>query len=140
MSKKLTKEEVTLFPQFVYNAIMTPDGTILHSKHRHDYILYEDANGEKYMLDGGNDYRRTHINEQEATDISVTYSDSIDKIREHLVWGTYGIEGSLQLKEVLLKDMSNDHIKAIINDGYKLNPVMKLELLYRAENGIIILD
>jgi len=137
---KLTKEEVVLFPQYVYNAIMTPDGTILHSKHRHDYIVHKDANGETYMIDGGNDYRRTSANKQEATDISVTYNDSIDNIREHLVWGTYGKDGELELKEVLLKDMSDNHIKAIINDGYKLNPVMKLELLYRAENDIIILD
>lgn len=37
----------------VYSAIKTPDGTILESKHVHDYQSYLDANGETYLLDGG---------------------------------------------------------------------------------------
>ena len=37
----------------------TPDGTILESKHRHDYVTHLDANGKEYMLDGGLAYVRS---------------------------------------------------------------------------------
>jgi hypothetical protein len=39
--------------RIVANRIRTPDGTILESKHRHDYVTYTDANGKQYMVDGG---------------------------------------------------------------------------------------
>ena len=37
----------------VRNAMRTPDGTIIRSRHRHDYVTHKDANGSEYMLDGG---------------------------------------------------------------------------------------
>ena len=51
--------------------IQTPDGTILHSKHRHDYVTHTDANGETYMVDGGFEYRRGIVNKQPAKDVCV---------------------------------------------------------------------
>lgn len=41
------------------NRMRTPDGTILESKHRHDYVTHLDANGNEYMLDGGLSYVRS---------------------------------------------------------------------------------
>ena len=36
----------------VYNAIRTPDGTVIESMHRHDYKAYLDKNGKEYMVMG----------------------------------------------------------------------------------------
>ena len=59
----------------IANRIQTPDGTILWSRHTHDCVFYEDANGETYMLDGGNEhYRRTSGNNEPAKDVSI-YDD-----------------------------------------------------------------
>ena len=44
--------------KLVYNALQTPDGTIITSRNRHDYEEYIDANGKSYMIDGGLDYVR----------------------------------------------------------------------------------
>lgn len=137
---KLTQEEVDYFPEFVYNAIQTPDGTILHSAYRHDYKECVDKNGETYMLDGGNHYYRSSVNKEKAKDISVRISDNISLIREHYTWGTYGKDGSNTLTPILLKDMSNSHIQAIIKDGYVASPIMELELQYRKANGIVVED
>ena len=43
-------------PRIVLNAIETPDGTVLVSRHRHDYREHTDANGSTYAVDGGSDY------------------------------------------------------------------------------------
>ena len=40
-------------PKILSNKMRTPDGTILESKHRHDYVTHTDANGKEYMLDSG---------------------------------------------------------------------------------------
>ena len=53
----------------------TPDGTILESIHRHDYVTHTDANGKEYMLDGGCDYVRCSANGDEEM-LTVTSDDS----------------------------------------------------------------
>ena len=39
-------------PFLIANRIQTPDGTILWSRHRHDYLEYQDDNGETFELIG----------------------------------------------------------------------------------------
>ena len=39
--------------ELLLNQIKTPDGTILRSHSRHDYVTHVDANGHEYMVDGG---------------------------------------------------------------------------------------
>jgi hypothetical protein len=47
------------------NRLQTPDGKILESKHRHDYVEHRDKNGKFYFLDGGLDYARVSANGDE---------------------------------------------------------------------------
>ena len=35
--------------ELIYNALRTPDGTIIESKSRHDYVTHTDANGKNYI-------------------------------------------------------------------------------------------
>ena len=68
--------------------IKTPDGTILISKHRHDYVCHTDKNGEYYFLDGGTDYIRTSVNEVEAEPLHLLSDSPFEEIRKNLYWGT----------------------------------------------------
>lgn len=106
----------------VRNAIETPDGTILESFSRNDYKTYIDANGEEYMVDGGDEYARRNINKVPAKELTVTEEDNFEVIREHLTWGTYGKNGDQPLRYIPLCEMEDDHIKAIFDDGYCLHP------------------
>ena len=101
--------------QLIYSAWRTPDGTILHSRHRHDYQEHFDAvSKEWYILDGGNDYIRCSVNQVPAEDLTLYSDDPHDKIREVFIWKSYGKNFS-QPEGVytLLKDLTDDHIIAI---------------------------
>lgn len=102
--------------QLVVNCIRTPDGTLLHSRHVHDYATYVDKNGYTYMVDGGRDYlRRNIVDEAPAEELSLTVDDPHEVIRERFDWGTRGKDGKSPLTFKLLKDLDNDHIMAILD-------------------------
>ena len=65
----------------IVNSIMTPDGTILKSRNRHDYVQYEDNNGELYVVDGGYDYLKRSGNVIPYTDLTLYDDDDFDLIR-----------------------------------------------------------
>jgi hypothetical protein len=101
--------------QLVYNAIQTPDGTIIQSKHRHDFVCYDDKNGKKYMIDGGLDYCRRSINGDEIS-LCLTVLDPIEKIREVFTWGrNYDADMKRlpQTEFILLKDLTDGHLDAL---------------------------
>ena len=101
--------------RIVSNRILTPDGTILESMHRHDYVTYEDANGLEYMVDGGLDYLRRNVHDDAPYIELSVYSDSPhDVIREVFKWGTRGKDGRKPLTYVPLKDLTTEHIEAIL--------------------------
>ena len=101
--------------KIVANRIRTPDGTILESKHRHDYVSYVDKNGKEYMVDGGTDYLRRNVHEDAPYEELTVYADAPHAvIREVFKWGTRGKDGKQPLKFVTLKDMTTDHIEAIL--------------------------
>ena len=126
--------------KYLANRIRTPDGTILESMHRHDYVTYIDANGKEYMVDGGLDYLRRNVHDDAPYDeLSLVSTDEHSVVREVFKWGTYGIDGKQKLKYVILKDMSWDHIEAILETQTQLRDhvrqVFVNELDYRGKNN-----
>ena len=110
----------------VYNAIRTPDGTVLESTHRHDYKAYLDKNGKEYMVDGGLEYlRRNAYDDAPYEELSVFLEDGQDKVREVVKWGTYGINGDQPKTYILLKDMSKKHIQACLDTQSNMHPAYK---------------
>ena len=101
--------------QLIYSAWKTPDGTILHSRHRHDYQEhFDEISKEWYILDGGNEYIRCSVNQVPAEDLTLYSDDPHEKIREVFIWKSYGKNFS-QPEGVytLLKDLTDDHLIAI---------------------------
>jgi len=110
------------------NKWSAPDGTILISRHRHDYVSHEDAEGNLYYLDGGTEYIRTSGNLKNEC----VHTDSpFEVIREHFTWGSYGVDGMQPKKITKLKDLGEDHIKAILRTQNNLPEYMKE--LFRSE-------
>lgn len=107
--------------QVIANALITPDGTILQSYHRHDYKTYVDTvSGEEYMIDGGTDYCRSNVNKVAAKYISVTMDDPHETRREWFHWGTRGKDGRQPLTWKPLKDLDTDHIQAILETQHHI--------------------
>jgi hypothetical protein len=127
--------------QLIYNAIKTPDGTVLVSYHRHDYKTHLDANGEEYIIDGGTDYIRTSVNKEPAEDLSLYDDAPFEVIREHIYRGGRGKNGDEPLKYVKLSEVDDEWLGAIIDyeEQYRPNnPQLKwynLENKYRNERN-----
>lgn len=101
-------------PAYVRNAIRTPDGTVLCSRHRHDYQSHLDANGETYMTDGGLDYLRRSVNVAPYEDLSVSSEAPFGRQREAFEWGSYGKNRDQPVRFVKVSEMTDDHLKAVI--------------------------
>lgn len=121
--------------KLIRNALQTPDGTIIESTHRHDYVTHTDANGKEYMVDGGLSYIRRSANGDEI-DMSL-YNDQPHEVqRDVLTWGTYGIDGNQPLQYKTIADMDTGHLEAVVEMG-GVCPVrrkcMQKELEFRNE-------
>lgn len=120
----------------IRNALQTPDGTVIESKHRHDYVTHTDANGKTYMVDGGLSYIRRSVHEDQV-DLSL-YDDQPHEVqRDVLTWGTYGINGDQPLEYKAIADMNTGHLEAVVRMA-GLCPIRKScmlkELALRYEN------
>lgn len=140
MKEAKEKEE----PELLVNSIKTPDGTILTSRHRHDYVCHDDSvTGTRYCIDGGLDYRRI-IAGGGYQDLSVYSDDPFEKIRESLVRVHRGKNLDQPMKYVVLKYMSDAWLDALIiwiednqpNNRYKKYYLQEIE--YRKVNGITV--
>lgn len=112
----------------IYNAIRTPDGTVLVSQHRHDYRTYTDANGHEYMVDGGLDYLRRGwtTGAPPAEEISEYFDENdTSRAREVCTWGTYGKNGDEPYRRIPVSEMSNNHIEACLRTQPNVYPVYR---------------
>lgn len=120
--------------QILVNCWMTPDGTVLQSKGVHDFVSYEDADGNSYFVDGGlAPYQRTSGN---MTNLCLYYGDKHEEIRKYFCWKSYGKDGKQPGKWITLQDMDTEHIEAILKTqrhifGTAVELLFKDELEYR---------
>jgi hypothetical protein len=117
--------------ELIYSALRTPDGTIIESKSRHDYVTHIDANGKKYMLDGGLNYVRSSMNGEEY--LTVKADDPHETVRQYCRWGTYGPKGDQPLTYKKLCDMSTDHIEAVLKNVSRIKTSIKTAMLNELE-------
>ena len=95
-----------------FSSIITPDGTQLVSRHRHDYKEYIDTiTGDTYVLDGGTEYIRMSINEVPSTPGFVYVDDPHELKRQCKVWGTYGKNGNEPFRYISVAEMEDAHLK-----------------------------
>jgi len=119
--------------KLIYNAIKTPDGTVLQSIHVHDYKQYVDKISlHTYMVDGGLDYlRRNLLNDQE--ELSFYEDTPFKEIRQKLHRGTYGKSGKDPLSYIRLKDMTIGHLYDTVKYNEERNITGFLSELYPRE-------
>jgi len=118
------------------NKWQTPNGTILQSRHGHDYVSVEE-DGQLYAVDGGLNYSRVVGDFSNMKDLCVYDTDSIEQIRQEFEWGSYGVNGDEQLKRIKLKDLTEDHVLNILKLDIPeyLQDVFSRELEYRNDKS-----
>ena len=125
---------MTTESRILLNRIKTPDGTILTSYNRHNYVEYKDTlTKEVLMVDGGTDYLRRNVGTYEELSV---YDDGSHLTRRSAVhWGTRGKDGRQPLVYKPIKDLDSDHIEAILKTQHQISDfyreVFMEELKYR---------
>ena len=145
---EIEEEEPT---QIIYNAIQTPDGTIIESVHRHDYVTHKDKNGKTYAVDGGHDYLKRMGDSEGCKDLSMYVEpwtpEYHEKARKVVKRGGRGKDGRQPLTWVPICEMNDNWVAATIvyniDRGFTVKDNWVTELLskeveYRKENNIKI--
>lgn len=109
----MTKSERSL--NLIRNALQTPDGTVLESRGRHDFVSYTDKNGKTYMVDGGLAYVRRSNNGDEF-DMCLYDNEPHEIQRVVLKWGSYGKHGDQPLRLIPIAEMETGHIAAVLTE------------------------
>ena len=123
--------------KLIKNSIRTPDGTVLESRHRHDFVSHKDTiTGELYFTDGGLSYIKRSVNIKPYKDLSLYSDDPFEILRENITWGSRGKNGNEELHYKPISNMSSNHINSILSK-IKLAEYMKelfeKEMAYRNE-------
>jgi len=114
--------------KLIFNSVVCLQcGEQLVSRHIHDYRVCGCENGT--MCDGGSNYERHGGKNLDLVQSFCIYDDEPHEIlRLYIERGTYGVKGDEELKYIKLKDMSDEHLKAIIeyeNTYRPNNPYLK---------------
>lgn len=107
----------------IANRWRTPDGTLLESKHVHDYVDHQDANGEYYFIDGGHDYIRMSKNVIPMKNECVYADDDWETVRRAELRGA--VTKKFDVYMVPLYKMSDRHVLNCIT--YNLRHVYEIE-------------
>lgn len=140
-SKQIVEEQPHL--QIVYSAVICHEcNKTIQSHHRHDYQTCGCPN--EATIDGGFEYVRYGAKDISKI-IQITYydTDPHDLLRCFVSWGTYGKDGKQPLSYVLVKDMTDEHIRNVIQQqmGSKwMRTILKNELDYRTEFNLSITE
>lgn len=122
--------------RLIANRWQCPDGNVLQSMHRYDYVTHTDTlTGEVCMVDGGIfGCIRTSGN---LKNLCVYSNDPHEDQREFFRWGTFGIDGKQPRTFITANDMTTEHIEAVIETQDRIAPEIKElflnELAYRKE-------
>ena len=113
----------------------TPDGTVLTSRHRHDFVSHKDKKtGLTYIVDGGLDYLRV-FNQGSMINLCVYSDETFEVTREACEWGSRGITGKSPIEYTTISKMSEAHIEAVLLTQESMNEefrkIMMLELEHR---------
>lgn len=128
--------------QIIRNAIRCPDGTVLKSKHRHDYVSHEQKDGRTYSVDGGTAYQKIGYTDKEYENLIVYVDDDISIVREYFMWLRQLDKDGVPLdvpELVYLKDITDEHLDVLIqwtSTGYvdSTHDVMVREKAFRNAN------
>lgn len=120
------------------NALKVTDNgkvTYLKSCNRHDFVNYDFVNGGTVFIDGGLDYFRfgaTKVKDENVKieDFGLTSESCIDEIREKLLWGTNGLKGDQPTKYLPIKELTLEHLQAIITNMLNINPMHQSVVKY----------
>ena len=124
------------------NRWQTPDGTILWSKHRHDYVEHWDKNGEYYAIDGGastdSAYTRKSINEKEMKNLCIYSNGTFELERQWVLWGRNydkDLNRLPKIQYIPVKDLDTDHIYKILelDIPHSYRRLMEEEIIFREE-------
>lgn len=98
----------------IQNAVYLPeDDRYIVSAHTHDYQSFT-VYGKEGFIDGGLDYLKSGGDGMVWTNpFFLTTDNSIEEIKEMLLWGTRGKDGKQPLTYKLLKDCASDHLREI---------------------------
>ena len=120
--------------KLVYNAIRTPDGTLLVSRTECVNEIHEDENGETYMIGGGLIKSHTTVNDVPSDKLLLHADDLHEDIRKCVEWGVGKDSGGFTYETI--EHLTDEHINEILREKWAsktMSKILKNELIYRKD-------